>query len=126
MIKYILLKREKVRIIDTQEFKKLLCKMKFKLESNIKRLESEMENFVLNNNMNGMRDMASLENDSLRQSALLKQQRYELKEVDHALAKIRDNTYGICEASGKEIMIERLRAEPHARYCLEHEKESEK
>ncbi len=112
--------------MKTDEFKTLLCDMKGKLQSSIKSLEDEMENFVINNNIDDMQDMASLESDSARLSSLLKQQRHELKEVDHALAKIRDNTYGICEASGEEIPIERLRAEPHARYCLEHEKESEK
>jgi DnaK suppressor protein len=112
--------------METGEFKALLCEMKGKLQSNIKRLEDEMENFVINNNIDDTQDMASLESDSMRHSALLKQQRHELKEVDHALAKIRDNTYGICEASGETIPIERLRAEPHTRYCLEHEKESEK
>ena len=40
-------------------------------------------------------------------------------EIDHALAKIDDGTYGICEVSGQPIPKERLRAIPWARERVE-------
>ena len=42
-----------------------------------------------------------------------------LREVDTALARIEDGTYGICAACGKEIPSERLDAVPYATLCVE-------
>jgi RNA polymerase-binding transcription factor DksA len=41
-------------------------------------------------------------------------------EIDHALAKLEDGTYGICEVSGQPIPKERLRAIPWARERVEY------
>src|SRR4249920_1477197 len=42
-----------------------------------------------------------------------------LREVDHALARIAQGTYGICEETGEEIGLSRLEAEPTARLSLQ-------
>jgi DnaK suppressor protein len=42
-----------------------------------------------------------------------------LAEVERALRKIADGTYGRCERCGKEISPARLEAMPAARFCLE-------
>jgi DnaK suppressor protein len=42
-----------------------------------------------------------------------------LEEVERALARLNDGTYGLCEACGARIDRARLEALPHARYCLE-------
>jgi DnaK suppressor protein len=39
-----------------------------------------------------------------------------LEEVDSALTRLNDGTYGVSEASGRPISFERLRAVPWARY----------
>ena len=41
--------------------------------------------------------------------------RQQLEEVNHALEKMDTGTYGICEETGKEIPVERLKAVPTAR-----------
>ena len=41
-----------------------------------------------------------------------------LKEVEGALQRVSQGTYGICEACGEEISPNRLKAIPWARYCL--------
>ena len=43
-----------------------------------------------------------------------------LAEVERALAKMDDGTYGRCEACGKEIAEARLEAMPATRYCIDH------
>ena len=43
-----------------------------------------------------------------------------LKDVNHALKKIDDGTYGKCEVSGEPIDEERLRANPAAKTCTKH------
>ena len=42
-----------------------------------------------------------------------------LVEIDAALARIEDGTYGICEVCGKPIGADRLRAIPWARLCID-------
>ncbi len=41
-----------------------------------------------------------------------------LKEVEAALARLDNHTYGICEACGHKIAPARLEAMPAARYCI--------
>lgn len=48
-----------------------------------------------------------------------------LSDVDAALERIEEGTYGRCEACGKEIEPERLEARPATRYCLEHREEAD-
>lgn len=112
--------------IDFHEFKVLLQKMKEKLESSIALLNEEMETIIKEDEIDDMEDLASLKSDSLHHTALLKQQKHELNEVIHALSKIKNGTYGICEDKGDTIPLERLRAEPHTRYCLKDAKKTEK
>ncbi len=42
-----------------------------------------------------------------------------LLEVEHALAKFDDGSYGVCENCGKEIAGARLEAKPEARLCID-------
>ena len=41
-----------------------------------------------------------------------------LDDVNHALAKFNDGTYGQCESCGEQIAEARLEAMPSARYCI--------
>ena len=43
----------------------------------------------------------------------------ELVDVERALRKLEDGTYGTCEACGRPIGDERLAAVPAARFCVE-------
>jgi len=43
----------------------------------------------------------------------------ELREVDAALQRLKDGTYGRCESCGAAIKRRRLRAIPEARICLQ-------
>lgn len=43
-----------------------------------------------------------------------------LRDVEDALKKIKNNAYGICEKCGEAIDIERLKASPSARNCIQH------
>ena len=41
-----------------------------------------------------------------------------MNEIEAALARMDDGSYGICERCGTPIRVERLGAIPHARYCV--------
>lgn len=49
-----------------------------------------------------------------------------LMKVNHALDKIKEGSYGICERCGKPIKEERLEAVPYTTLCIECKKEEEK
>ncbi len=50
---------------------------------------------------------------------LIEGERAILKEIDEALLRIREKTYGLCEGTGQPIGKARLRAKPWAKYCYE-------
>jgi len=50
--------------------------------------------------------------------SILERVEAELNDVEHALRRIDDGTYGTCEACGRPIEEERLEAVPAARLCL--------
>ena len=72
--------------------------------------------------------MADVGSDNWEQEftlGLVANERQRLKEIDAALQRIADRTYGICEATHKPIGKQRLRATPWARYCIESAREKE-
>ena len=56
--------------------------------------------------------------DRERDLALSAQARLAVDEIDHAMAKIANGTYGVCESCGEPIPKVRLKALPHARLCV--------
>jgi DnaK suppressor protein len=68
-------------------------------------------------------DEESGEGDSMnvereRDLALSAQALASIEEIDRALSKIEQGTYGVCEKCGEEIPRERLKALPHASLCV--------
>ncbi|MEU8816652.1 TraR/DksA C4-type zinc finger protein [Actinoplanes sp. NPDC048796] len=51
-------------------------------------------------------------------TALLAAARDRIAEVDDALRRVDDDTYGVCERCGKPIGAERLEVRPFARFCM--------
>jgi DnaK suppressor protein len=49
-----------------------------------------------------------------------------LEEVEHALLRLEEGTYGTCSVCGKEIPAERLQAVPYATLCIEHKRALER
>jgi len=54
-----------------------------------------------------------------RQESRLNQMDEQLTEVNRALKRIEDGTYGICTQCGKVITTERLEALPYAELCID-------
>src|SRR3954471_19436582 len=57
--------------------------------------------------------------------SILEQVEAELADVDRALHRLDDGTYGTCEACRAPIGDERLAAQPAARFCIAHQAEAE-
>jgi len=67
--------------------------------------------------------MADIGTDNYEQEfalGLMDSERKLLREIDDALGRIGQGTYGICEGTGKPIPKARLEAQPWARYCVEY------
>jgi DnaK suppressor protein len=101
--------------LDFNEFEEILQEKLAHIESNIDQLRSELESVGSDDGINDMEDLASLQSLSSKDNRILEQQENERKETLHALAKIKNGTYGICEESASPIPEERLRVNPIAR-----------
>jgi len=66
-----------------------------------------------------MADDASAAFDQARDLALRGNLEQMLRQVQEALDRFADGTYGICETCGQKIDPARLKALPHAPYCLD-------
>lgn len=70
-------------------------------------------------------DLASEESERSVTLRLLEKERKLLAELDRALAKLEDGTYGLCEGSEEPIGFARLNARPWARHGLTFKEELE-
>ena len=50
----------------------------------------------------------------------------ELADVDRALHRVEEGTYGVCEACGRKIPQSRLQAKPSARFCVQDQARAER
>jgi len=102
---------------ELQEFKEILLKRKEQIlkiiNANTKEIDSlrDME-------ASDEADHASLSADAAIEEALTLKQEKEIKEIDYALFKIENKTYGICEMCEEDIGIARLKVKPQAKYCI--------
>jgi RNA polymerase-binding protein DksA len=116
-----------VSTIETDEFRKLLEEERARLTSavaflhdeNPGTIEEELGEIGSGGTDNHLADTASATYDRELDQGLEEGAQYTLSEIDAALARIDDGTYGICEICGKPIGEERLRAIPWARLCID-------
>ncbi|WP_373032135.1 hypothetical protein [Sulfurovum sp.] len=101
--------------IDFNEFETILKEKLAHIEDNIVQLRSELDSVGSDDGINDMQDLASLHSLSEKDNTILHQQEHELKEIIHALGKINNGTFGICEKSARPIPVERLKVNPIAR-----------
>ena len=101
--------------LNFNEFEEILKKKLLKIEDNIVQLRSELDSVGTDDGINDMEDLASLHSLSEKDNTILHQQELEKEETIHALGKIKNGTFGICEKSAKPIPVERLRVNPIAR-----------
>jgi DnaK suppressor protein len=71
-------------------------------------------------------DLASEERDREINFILSDRERVKLKQIDDALERLDDGSYGICESCGLEIAEERLGAMPFSRLCRDCQESQER
>ena len=102
-----------------------LLEMKAKL---LGEMESELKAEREGNKDEGMDtyDLASEERDREINFILSDRERMKIKQIDDALGRMDDGSYGVCESCGLEIAEERLEAMPFTRLCRDCQQDQER
>jgi RNA polymerase-binding transcription factor DksA len=98
----------------------LLSSIRGQLEAEQARLRTQIEaagGVAYDENFADSGQVAAERGESLSLTGQLTEQ---LREVDRALAKLDDGTYGQCEVCGNQIGEARLEAMPATRFCIDH------
>jgi RNA polymerase-binding transcription factor DksA len=74
---------------------------------------------------NHMGDVATETFDRELDAGLQEGVEHQIEQIDAALARIEDGSFGLCAADGKPIPEDRLRAVPWATLCIDHQREQE-
>ncbi|WP_456391621.1 TraR/DksA family transcriptional regulator [Nitratifractor sp.] len=102
--------------LDLEYFRNRLLDEKQRLEKEIEGVSAETR--ALSDSAEGAEDsgdVAELDAQNAIDQRLLEDLKRQLAEVENALKKIEEGSYGICEKTGKPIPVERLEAYPAAR-----------
>jgi DnaK suppressor protein len=113
--------RKKLTSAEIKKFKATLLKKLSEILGNVTSMESEALRRDRSDLSNMPIHMADLGTDSCEIDniiGLVDSERKILVEVNDALSRIEDGTYGICEGRGEPIPKQRLKAIPWARYCV--------
>lgn len=113
--------------IETDEFRKLLEEERTRLANAVEflhdesgaSLEDELGEIGGGGTDNHLGDTAGAAYDRELDQGLEEGAQQTLDEIDAALARIDDGTYGICENCGEPIPEDRLRAIPWTRLCID-------
>jgi DnaK suppressor protein len=103
---------------ELKYFKEILEGRKEQIIKNIKGVNDELTQ-LSSLELNDEGDHASVGNSSMVESAIVRQQEKELREINVTLGKIITGDYGICEMCEDPIGFQRLKVKPHAIYCID-------
>ena len=109
---------------DLEHYRELLLAKRRELVGDMTSMEREALRSANGTNLSNLPlHMADMGTDNYEQEftlGLVEKERGLLRELNRALAKIQDGTYGICEGTSKPINQPRLEAQPWARFSIEY------
>ena len=115
---------------ELEHFRDLLLQKRREIVGDMSQMEREALRSASGSNLSNLPlHMADMGTDNYEQEftlGLVEKDRIILREINAALAKIMDGTYGICEGTGKPISKVRLEAQPWARFSIEYARQMEK
>jgi DnaK suppressor protein len=125
-------KREHLTDADVERLERVLLAKRMEILANVGEIEDEALHLRRSEASGDLSyvpiHMADVGTDSYNQDfalSLVDGERDLLREVDAALNRMEEGTYGFCEATGKPIGKARLEAIPWTRYCLEYARQLE-
>lgn len=114
---------------ELDHFRHLLLQKRAELVGDMSSMEREALQHADTNLSTLPIHMADQGTDAYEQEftlGLVEKDRKLLREINAALAKVHDGSYGLCEGTGEPIGQPRLEAQPWARYSIEHARKLEK
>ena len=118
-----------IRTAELEHFRDMLLAKRRELAGDMSSMESEALQRGGNSNLSNLpMHMADMGTDNYEQEftlGLMEKDRNLLREINNALAKIQDGTFGLCEGTQQAISKPRLEAQPWARYSIEHARKLE-
>lgn len=109
---------------DLESYREALLAKRRELVGDMSSMEREALRSSSGSNLSNLPiHMADMGTDNYEQEftlGLVEKERVLLREINGALAKLQDGTYGLCEGTGKPIGKARLEAQPWARHSIEH------
>jgi DnaK suppressor protein len=109
---------------DLKKFKEILNERRQEILQNKESINEQSVVFDPNDLPDEV-DLASSETDQAVNLKLRDRERFLLRKIDKALAKIEEGTYGECESCGDPIGIKRLEARPVTDLCIQCKEEQE-
>ena len=103
--------------VELEEFQNKLLYRRIQIEKNLRGTTLELEG-MRDLELNDEGDHAAASAETIVDSAILVQQRKELNEIELALDKIKQETFGICEMCEEPIGKARLEVKSFARFCI--------
>ena len=113
---------------DIEHFRQILLRKRQEIVGNVSEIEEETLKKTDGDLSNMPIHLADMGTDSYEQEfalGLMDSERKLLREIDDALYRIEQKTYGTCEATGVPIAKARLEAKPWAKYCVEYARKLE-
>ncbi|HPD32220.1 MAG TPA: TraR/DksA C4-type zinc finger protein [Phycisphaerae bacterium] len=115
---------------ELEEFRQLLLSKRQEIVRDVTNLEDEAIRQASGASTSSSMPihMADLGTDTWEQEltlGLIENERNLLREIDEAIERIDNRTYGICLATNKRISKARLQAKPWAKYCIEYARRRE-
>lgn len=119
-----------MHVRELEHFRDMLLAKRRELVGDMSSMEREALRTSGGTNLSNLPlHMADMGTDNYEQEftlGLMEKDRNLLRDINTALAKLQNGTYGICEGTGKPISKARLEAQPWARYSIEHARKMEK
>ena len=118
--------------IDTEHFRELLQEERKRVAAAIQNLHDDHQGSISDETGedsaydNHLADTATETYDRELDYTLEENSEHVLAEIDAALKRIDDGTYGICTNRGEQIPLERLEARPYATLCIDCQREQER
>jgi RNA polymerase-binding protein DksA len=105
-----------------EQFRQLLLKRRAEIMGDVNSMETGALRSGNGDSGNAPMHMADAGSDTFEQEFTLQlaaSEREMLREIDEALKRIENGSYGVCEVTGRLISMPRLQAKPWARVSIE-------
>lgn len=124
-------KQPKLRVDEVEFFRRVLAALQTRLRGDLDQLTDEAANGSPETASNlsklpiHLADLGSENYDQEFTLGLIEFDQATLAEVDRAVARLEDGSFGLCETCEKPVARARLEAIPYTRHCIECARELE-